>query len=96
MIDIAKLIELHDGQSRAQALPHSLGDCYLYRHNRVFANVRDVVRAKGFVFSRRYTRLWRDYHVIPLLCLQSILDGRVVPYCAVQCLGRLSRHLDGT
>src|SRR5437763_7777417 len=81
MIDIAKLIALHDGHSCAHALHHSLGDGYLYTHNKVFANVRDVVRAKGFVFSGRHTSLWREYNVIPLLCLQSILDGRVVPYC---------------
>jgi hypothetical protein len=53
----------------------------LYTHNKVFANVRDVVRARGFDFSRRHTNLWREYNVISLLCLQSILDGRVVPYC---------------
>src|SRR5215813_11824127 len=81
MIDIAKLIALHDGQSRMHSLPHSLGDGYLYTHNKVFANVRDFVRAKGFVFSRRHTSLWREYNVISLLCLQSILDGKVVPYC---------------
>lgn len=81
MIDIAKLITLHDGQSCAHGLSHSLGDGYLYTHNKVFANVRDVVRARGFVFSRRHTNLWREYNVISLLCLQSILDGRVVPYC---------------
>ena len=81
MIDIAKLIALHDGHSHAQALPHSVGDGYLYTHNRVFANVRNVVQAKGFVFSRRHTSLWREYNVLPLLCLQSILDGRVIPYC---------------
>lgn len=81
MIDIAKLITLHDGQSCPHALSHSLGDGYLYTHNKVFANVRDVVRSRGFVFSRRHTNLWREYNVISLLCLQSILDGRVVPYC---------------
>jgi len=81
VIDIAKLIALHDGNSGAHALPHSLGDGYLYTHNKVFANVRNVVQAKGFVFSRRHTRLWREYNVLSLLCLQSILDGRVVPYC---------------
>jgi len=81
MIDIAKLIALHDGQSRTHALAHSLGDGYLYAHNKVFANVRDVVRAKGYGFSRRHTGLWREYNVIPLLCLQSILDGKVLPYC---------------
>jgi hypothetical protein len=81
MIDIVKLIALHDGQSCTHALPHSLGDGHLYTHNKVFANVRDVVRAKGFVFSRRHTTLWNEYNVIPLLCLQSILDGGVVPYC---------------
>src|SRR5215471_3946621 len=81
MIDIAKLIALHDGQPRTNALPHSLGDGYLYSHNQVFARVRDVVQAKGFIFSRRHTNLWREYNVIPLLCLQSILDGRVLPYC---------------
>jgi hypothetical protein len=81
MIDIAKLIALHDGHSGAHALPHSLGDGYLYTHNKVFANVRNAVLAKGFVFSRRHTSLWREYNVLPLLCLQSILDGRVVPYC---------------
>lgn len=81
MIDIAKLIALHDGHSHAHALPHSLGDGYLYTHNKVFANVRNVVQAKGFVFSRRHTSLWREYNVLPLLCLQSILDGRIVPYC---------------
>jgi hypothetical protein len=81
MIDIAKLIALHDGNSRAPALPHSLGDGYLCTHNKVFANVRNVVQARGFVFSHRHTSLWREYNVLPLLCLQSILDGRVVPYC---------------
>ena len=81
MIDIAKLIALNDGQSRTHGLPNSLGDCFLYTHNRVFANVRDAVRARGFAFSRRHTSLWREYNVIPLLCLQSILDDRVMPYC---------------
>jgi hypothetical protein len=81
MIDIAKLIALHDGNSGANALPHSLGDGYLYTHNTVFANVRNVVQARGFVLSHRHTSLWREYNVLPLLCLQSILDGRVVPYC---------------
>jgi hypothetical protein len=81
MIDIAKLIALHDGHSCTHALPHSLGDGYLYKHNKVFANVRNVVRARGFEFSRQHTNLWREYNVLPLLCLQAILDGRVVPYC---------------
>ncbi len=81
MVDIAKLIVLHRGHSHARALPHSLGDGYLYTHNKVFANVRNVVLAKGFSFSHRHTSLWREYNVLPLLCLQSILDGRVVPYC---------------
>lgn len=81
MIDIAKLIALHDGHSHAPSLPYSLGDGYLYQHNKVFANVRNVVQAKGFSFSRQHTSLWREYNVIPLLCLQSILDQRVVPYC---------------
>ena len=81
MIDIAKLVALHDGHLHAHALPHSLGDGYLYTHNKVFANVRNVVQAKGFAFSHRHTSLWREYNVLPLLCLQSILDGRVLPYC---------------
>src|ERR1041385_5941420 len=81
MIDIAKLIALHDGHSCAHALHHSLGDGYLYEHNQVFANVRNVVQARGFVFSHRHTSLWKEYNVLSLLCLQSILDGRVVPYC---------------
>jgi hypothetical protein len=81
MIDIAKLIALHDGHSCAHALHHSLGDGYLYKHNQVFANVRNVVQARGFVFSHRHTSLWKEYNVLSLLCLQSILDRRVVPYC---------------
>ena len=55
MIDLAKLIALHDGHS---GLPHSLGDGYLYTHNKVFANVRDVVQAKGFVFSHHWNQLY--------------------------------------
>jgi hypothetical protein len=81
MIDIAKLIALHDGYSCARGLTHSLGDGYLYLHNKVFANVRNVVQARGFALSHRNTSLWREYNVLPLFCLQSILDGRVVPYC---------------
>lgn len=81
MIDIAKLIALHDDYSGARTLPHSLGDGYLYERNKVFANVRDVVQARGFVFSSRHTSLWKEYNVLPLLCLQSILERRVVPYC---------------
>ena len=81
MIEIAKLIALHHGHSHAHAVPHSLGDGYLYTHNKVFANVRNVVLSRGFTFSDRHTSLWREYNVLSLLCLQSILDGRVVPYC---------------
>jgi hypothetical protein len=81
MIDIAKLITLHDDHAGATTLPDSLGDGYLYERNRVFANVRDVVQTRGFVFSSRHTSLWREYNVLPLLCLQSILEQQVVPYC---------------
>lgn len=81
MIDVAKLIALHHKHSHAHALPHSLGDGYLYTHNKVFANVREAVLSRGFTFSDRHTSLWREYNVLSLLCLQSILDGRVLPYC---------------
>lgn len=93
MIKLTTLLRLHDRCPAGHALPDSIGDGYLYRHNRLFTNIREVTLRCGFGYSARATRMWKDYHALPLLSLQMILDEGVLPYCDnVAPLRRLARQ----
>ena len=93
MIKLTTLLRLHDQCPAGHALPDSIGDGYLYRHNRLFANIRDVTLHLDFGYSAKATKVWKDYHALPLLSLQMILDGGFLPYVDnVAPLRRLARQ----
>jgi hypothetical protein len=79
MLTLSRILEVDSVQPSSHALRDAVGDNFLYRHNRIFANVRDACRGFGYRFSAD-GELWRDYLACPLLCLQTILDDRCVPY----------------
>lgn len=74
---VSELIALQRRHHGAQRLAESLGDGYLYRHNRFFRNIRRAALAAGF----RYT-LSDDtaYYGFPLIHLDAILASRKIPY----------------
>ena len=62
------------------ALQDAFGDRYLYRHNLVYAGVRDAAIGFGYRFSAEDTPLWRDYQAFGVATLNRILFGGIVPY----------------
>jgi len=78
-VSLAGLAEL-DNAPAANALPDAFGDRYLYRHNPVFASIRDAALGFGYRFSAEDTPLWRDYQSLSLMALHRILTGKTIPY----------------
>lgn len=78
-IPLAWLAELDDIPA-PNALSDAFGDRYLYRHNSVFASVRNAALDLGCTFSAEDTPLWRDYQAFSLLALRRILETRTIPY----------------
>jgi hypothetical protein len=78
-IPLAWLAEL-DNVTAPNALADAFGDSYLYRHNRVFAALRDAALDFGYRFSAEDTPLWRDYQSLSLLVLHRILSDKTIPY----------------
>jgi hypothetical protein len=78
-VPLAWLAEM-DECSAANALEDAVGDRYLYRHNPIYANVRDAAIDLGYQFSAEDTPLWRDYQSLALLTLHRIVNGRIIPY----------------
>jgi hypothetical protein len=78
-VPLAWLAELDD-HSSPNALADAVGDRYLYRHNPVYAGVRDAALQFGYRFSAQDTPFWRDYQALALLTLYRIVEGKVIPY----------------
>lgn len=78
-VPLAWLAEF-DNVPAPNALEDAFGDRYLYRHNPVFASIRDATLALGYRFSAKDTPLWRDYQALSLLSLQKILSSRTIPF----------------
>ena len=78
-IPLSWLAEL-DNVAAPNALADAFGDRYLYRHNPVFAAIRDSALELGYRFSTEDTPLWRDYQSLGLVALHRILATRVIPY----------------
>jgi hypothetical protein len=72
----------HDNIPAPNALADAFGDRYLYRHNPVYASVRDAAVGFGYSFSSEDTPLWRDYQCLGLAVLRRILKGLTIPYFA--------------
>jgi hypothetical protein len=48
--------------------------------NPLFANIRDTAVRFGYQYSSEASSFWRDYCYLPLLTLERILSGKVIPY----------------
>lgn len=78
-VPAARLADL-DNLPAPNALAGAFGDRYLYRHNPVYASVRDAAVGFGYRFSAEDTPLWRDYQSFGLTVLHRILTGKTIPY----------------
>ncbi len=78
-VPVTWLAEL-DNLPAPNALADALGDRYLYRHNPIFAAIRDQALAFGYRFSAEDTPLWRDYQTLSLVALRRILTSKTIPY----------------
>jgi hypothetical protein len=78
-VKIKSLVEL-DAQSLGNALVGAAGDSFLYGRNPMFARIRDLAIHLGYRFACDDTPLWRDYQGLPLLTLNRILDGKIIPF----------------
>jgi hypothetical protein len=78
-IPLAWLADL-DNVPAPNALADAFGDRYLYRHNPIFANIRNATLDRGYRFSAEDTPLWRDYQSFSLAALNRILSAGTIPY----------------
>jgi hypothetical protein len=78
-VPLSWLCSLDDHPS-PNALADAFGDRYLYRHNPIFARVRDAALGFGYRFSSENTPLWQDYHALSLTTLHRIVSDRTIPY----------------
>jgi hypothetical protein len=78
-VPLAWLAQL-DSAPAPNALGDAFGDTYLYRHNPIFASIRDAALGFGYRFSAEDTPLWRDYQSLSLMALHRILTAKTIPY----------------
>jgi len=80
MLTLARILDMEAGDSAPDgALEGCLGDRYLCRHNPLFGATRARCLSLGYQFSQS-GEIWQDYIACPLLCLQTIIQQRVIPY----------------
>lgn len=63
-----------------QAIPECFGDSYLTSHNPVCCAVRRMFKSLGGQFLSEQTDLQVDYQVIPLFCIDRLMELAVVPF----------------
>jgi hypothetical protein len=80
VIKLAHLLWIDEQYSSDLALINSLGDAYLCSMNILFRNIRNAFLRHGFRYACDASRLWRDYNIAPLFCLQRMIDEGLVPY----------------
>ncbi len=74
---ISKILEQERHANSANAIDDAFGDRYLYKNNFIFRRIRD----KGLVTGLKYkSELVSSYVLLPLICLQKIIDSNVIPY----------------
>jgi hypothetical protein len=80
MLTLARILDMEAGDGPLDgALDGCLGDRYLCRHNPLFAAIRARCLSLGYQFSQS-GEIWQDYIACPLLCLQTIIQQRAIPY----------------
>jgi hypothetical protein len=80
VLNLRRILEIHTGDSAVDgALDRGIGDPYLCRHNPLYAAIRSRCIELGYQFVHSGD-IWQDYVACPLLCLQSIVQQRLIPY----------------
>jgi hypothetical protein len=77
---LCDFLENDRSASVKKTLARSLGDSYLYKHNHIYATLRDHVLAAGYKFSCAATPQLLRYEALPLMELQRILIEETIPY----------------
>jgi hypothetical protein len=80
MLDISKLRSVDDLFPAASGISECLGDRFLYANNQLFRHVRNLFLSEGFQFVSDLDERARSYFAAPLVCLQDLLEGGLVPY----------------
>ncbi len=75
-VKLRDVIDAHDGESHAAALPDVAGDGFLYVHNAFYRRVRDAALRQGIGFVPDDSA----YYGFPLLGLERVIDAGVLPY----------------
>ncbi len=74
---IGEVIKAHKSHAHFTSLSKNLGDGFLYRHNPLFRNVRQLFLELGYRFT---TEDFCHYQTFPLISLPAILKAKRVPY----------------
>ena len=74
---IFKLLQLDSSCSSEQSLALSFGDAYLFRHNRIFRNIRRACIASGYSYNDKPDAA---YLALPLSQLENIMNSGQIPY----------------
>ena len=74
---LKEVIKAHKSHAHFTPLSKNLGDGFLYRHNPLFRNVRQLFLELGYRFT---TEDFCHYRTFPLITLPAILKAKRVPY----------------
>jgi len=74
---LEEVIKAHKSHAHFTSLSKNLGDGFLYRHNPLFRNVRQLFLELGYRFT---TEDFCQYRTFPLITLPAILKAKRVPY----------------
>ncbi len=74
---LKEVIKAHKSHAHFTSLSKNLGDGFLYRHNPLFRNVRQLSLELGYRFT---TEDFCHYRTFPLITLPAILKAKRVPY----------------
>ena len=90
---LVNLLKLDDQYSDPSALADSFGDRFIYSHNYVFRNIRDLVLKAGYRFDASDEM---NSRCGPYTVLQKIIDTKTIPYMPTfKHLSQLQKTVNG-
>ncbi|MBC87480.1 MAG: hypothetical protein CL677_09925 [Bdellovibrionaceae bacterium] len=78
--NIESLFKLHEEFQSVTPLSNVLGDGFLYRHNELYKNIRDVVLDLGYQFSKEGDAINQVYTDFSMLTLNRIYQQKTLPW----------------
>jgi len=76
---LKELIAVDDGDETRLGISEAFGDRFLCSTNPLYRRLREMCISCGFSYSTSVDPISRDYSALPLLMLQDIIDGGVIP-----------------